>query len=351
MRIIPIDEELAENLGLCGFMTGERQESRLMNILGVILRLQEFPPIPLTFAEIYKQLQKDDPSTKLTEAWVHRILKSLVDTQLIRVENPKSHRRKYIADVNTIVTGLERLKSTKVEDLETRGKEIDEELTKVTALDCGYLSKELVEAVTGRQEELSSRIVRGVEELHRVLRYNMLDNAGRGDIIRATALWMGPFMDNDVVTRTMRFAEAAERGADIRYLISTDFFNLERDKGVRFQLKEGLQMLEDLGELRNRGKKFDIRLYAGPNTYNQISFNRENMALVISENPVTATWISRRFNPDLIDNAVKTFDKDWKMSESFFDLTVEDILKRIGVAPEELIRLLMSHEEEDNKKG
>ncbi|MCK5265533.1 MAG: hypothetical protein KAR03_07990, partial [Candidatus Thorarchaeota archaeon] len=322
-----------------------------MNILAVILRLQEFPPIPLTFAEIYEQFLKEEPSTKLTKAWVHRVLKSLVDSQLIRVENPKSHRKRYIADVNTIVTGLERLKSTKVVDLETRGKEIDEELTKVTALDCGYLSKELVEAVTGRQEELSSRIVRGVEELHRVLRYNMLDNAGRGDIIRATALWMGPFIDNDVVTRTMRFAEAAERGADIRYLVSTDFFNLERDKGVRFQLKEGLQMLEDLGELRNRGKKFDIRLYAGPNTYNQISFNRESMALVITENPMTATWISRRFNPDLIDNAVKTFDKDWKMSESFFDLTVEDILKRIGVAPEELIRLLMSNEEEDNRKG
>ena len=348
---MPIDEELAENLGLCGFMTGERQESRLMNMLAVILRLQEFPPIPLTFAEIYEQFLKEEPSTKLTKAWVHRVLKSLVDSQLIRVENPKSHRKRYIADVNTIVTGLERLKSTKVVDLETRGKEIDEELTKVTALDCGYLSKELVEAVTGRQEELSSRIVRGVEELHRVLRYNMLDNAGRGDIIRATALWMGPFIDNDVVTRTMRFAEAAERGADIRYLISIDFFNLERDKGVRFQLKEGLQMLEDLGELRNRGKKFDIRLYAGPNTYNQISFNRESMALVITENPMTATWISRRFNPDLIDNAVKTFDKDWKMSESFFDLTVEDILKRIGVAPEELIRLLMSNEEEDNRKG
>ena len=344
---MPIDEELTEALELCGFV----KESRLMNMLAVILRLQEFPPIPLTFAEIYEQFLKEEPSTKLTKAWVHRVLKSLVDSQLIRVENPKSHRKRYIADVNTIVTGLERLKSTKVVDLETRGKEIDEELTKVTALDCGYLSKELVEAVTGRQEELSSRIVRGVEELHRVLRYNMLDNAGRGDIIRATALWMGPFIDNDAVTRTMRFAKAAERGADIKYLISTDFFNLERDKGVRFQLKEGLQMLEDLGELRNRGKKFDIRLYAGPNTYNQISFNRESMALVITENPITATWISRRFNPDLIDNAVKTFDKDWKMSESFFDLTVEDILKRIGVAPEELIRLLMSNEEEDNRKG
>ncbi|MCK4565948.1 MAG: hypothetical protein KAU48_01430, partial [Candidatus Thorarchaeota archaeon] len=86
-------------------MTGEHQESRLMSILGVILRLQEFPPIPLTFTEIYEQFQREDLSTKLTRAWVHRVLKVLVDTQLVRVENPKSHRKRYIVDVNTIVTG------------------------------------------------------------------------------------------------------------------------------------------------------------------------------------------------------------------------------------------------------
>ena len=352
MRIIPIDEELAGTLKLCGFVTGEHQDSRLMSILGVILKLQEFPTIPLTFTEIYEQFLKENPSTKLTKAWVHRVLKSLVDTQLIRVENPKSHRKRYIADVNTIVAGLEQLKSARIEDLVNRRKEIDEELTQINSIDCGHLSKELVIAVTGRQEEISSRVVRGVNELHRVLRYNMLDNAGEGDIIRATALWVGPFEDEDSITRTMRFAEAAERGADVRYLFSTDIFDIERNRGaqVRFQLKEGFQMLKALEVMKERGVKFDLRLYAGPNTYNQISFNRESMVLVITENPMTATWITRKFNPDLIDNAVKTFDKDWKVSKSLLDIGAEDILKRLGVAPEELIRLLKSQEEEDNKK-
>ena len=346
---MPIDKELAESLELCGFMTGDRQESRLMNILGIILRLQELPPIPLTFAEIYEQFMRDNPSTILTKAWVHRVLKSLVDTQLIRVENPKAHRKRYIADVNTIVTGFERMKSTKVDELETRGIEIAEELTKVNALDCGHLSKELVKAVTGRHEEVSSRIVRGVDELHRVLRYNMLDIAEEGDTIRATALWVGPFADDSVWTRTMRFAKAAERGADVRYLLSTTIFDFERSNGKPENLGETFRMLNILGELRHRGKKFDMRLYTGPNTYNQISFNRESMALVISANPVTATWITRRFNPDLIDNAVETFDKDWKMAKSVFDLTPEDY-EAFGVAPEKIIRMLMS-QEDDNKKG
>ncbi|MHA1480778.1 MAG: hypothetical protein ACTSQZ_05100 [Candidatus Thorarchaeota archaeon] len=101
---IPIKEKLSVDLELCGFVTGDRQESRLMSIIGVILRLQEIPPIPLTFAEIYEQFLKENPSSNLTKAWVHRVLKSLVDTQLIRVENPKAHRKRYIADVNTIMT-------------------------------------------------------------------------------------------------------------------------------------------------------------------------------------------------------------------------------------------------------
>lgn len=295
-----------------------------MKVLGVILRLQEVPPIPLTFAEIFEQLEKENPSTTLTRTWVHRVLKSLVDAQLIRVENPTAHRKKYIADVNTIVAGLEQLKSQKVEDLETRSRETNDELTKVVALDCGQLSKQLIRAVTGRQEEVSSRIVRGVEELHRVLRYNMLDVAGKGDVIRATALWVQPFMDDETETRTRRFLEAAERGAEVKYLISINIFQLDRNKKKYGSIEDIVGFVSILTDMKERGKKFDVRLYAGPYTYNQISFNNDNMALVITENPVTATWMTRKFNPDLIDNAVKTFEKDWKKSKSILDMTPED---------------------------
>lgn len=345
---MPIDEKLAAALNLFGFVAGEHRESRLMKILGVILRLQEVPPIPLTFAEIYEQLKMDDPSSTITKAWVHRVLKSLVDTQLIRVENPAAHRKKYIADVNTVVTGFEQLKGKKVENLETRSREIDDELTKISALDCGYLSKEFIKAVTGRQEEVSSRIVRGVKELHRVLRYNMLDVAGEDDIIRATVIWIGPFMDDDTTSRTMRFVEAAERGADVRYLVTTDLLHLKQVDDIE-AIRELLKFMSTLSEMKERGKKFDIRLYAGPHTYNQISFNNENMALVITENPITATWMTRKFNPDLIDNAIKTFEKDWKKSKSIFDLTPQDF-DMFGIAPEGLIRMLIPPEEEGNTK-
>jgi len=329
-----------------GFITGEKQESRLMNILEIILKLQQDPPIPLAFADIYEQIQIEDPTTKLSKAWVHRVLKQLIETKLVRVDNPTAHRKKYIADVNTIMAGFEEIKSQKIEELETKHAEIEKELVEISALDCGQLSKEFVEGVTGRQEEVSSRIVRGVDELHRVLRFNMLDKAGKGDIIRATMLWVGPFLDEAISDRVSRYFEAAERGAEIRYLITSDVFNFSEME----ETKQGLQrlngMMQELLDLKARGKEFDGRIYVGPKTYNHISFNNESMALIIAENPVTATWITRQFNPDLIDNAVKTFDKDWKKAKSILTLTPEDY-KAFGVPPEGLIRKVLT---KDNKK-
>lgn len=332
------NNEISKALELCGFMTGDRQESRLMNLLSVILRLQTDPPIPLSFADIYEQLLKDEPVAKLTKAWVHRVLKALVETQLVRVENPSAHRKKYIADVNTVMAGLEQIKSDRIHTLEAQQSEISKTLEAVTELDCGVLAQQYVRTVTGTQQKISSRIVRGVDELHRVLKYNMLDVAKKGDTIRATALWIEPFADEGIIDRTVKFIEAASRGADVRYMVSADAFRLDNMTDVS-TTEKGTQMIHYIDELRKSGVKFDVRIYDGPKTYNQVSLNTDNMVLIIAEDPVTATWITRDFNPDLIDNAVKAFDRDWKKTTSFFEI--------FGAEPGALISKIVKDEREE----
>lgn len=329
-------KQIARALEVCGFVTGDKQETRLMSLLGVILRLQTDPPIPLTFNEIYEQLLKEDPETKLTKAWVHRVLKSLVEAQLVRVESPTAHRKRYIADVNTVMAGLEQLKSERISALEAETGDLERNLKEVVNLDCGKLAQDFVRSITGTQQKISSRIVRGVDELHRVLKYNMLDIANKGDTIRATALWLGPFVEG-AADRTKRFIEVAQRGADVRYLISTEVFQLEqRITESSFDMDDVMKLMSNLSTLREKGMKFDVRIYVGPKTYNQVSINNDNMALIITEEPVTATWITRDFNPDLIDNAVKAFDRDWKKSKSFLDMKPEE-LEAFGAEPGGLI--------------
>ena len=310
-----------------------------MTLLHVILSLQEDPPIPLTFGEIYEQLEKNEPESKLTKAWVHRVLKSLVEAQLVRVENPSAHRKRYMADVNTVMAGFEQLKSSKIRNLEIQRVEVEETLEEISKLDCGVLAQKLVERETGTQQKISSRVVHGVEELHRVLKFNMFDVAKKGDTIRATVLWVDPFIDTGIVKRSAKFVEAAMRGAVIRYMISKDLFTLDKLTEQQFDIKNALVLMGQIRELRQKGAKFDLRIFDGPKTYNQVSLNRDNMALVIAEDPVTATWVTRDFNPDLIDNAVKAFDRDWKKAKSFLEMSPEDMAS-FGLEPGGLISSL-----------
>jgi Fe2+ or Zn2+ uptake regulation protein len=349
MRTMPEDIDISDALELCGFLSGDRQQSRLMNLLSIILKLQKDPPIPLAFAEIYDQLMKEEPEAKLTKAWVHRVLKSLVEIQLVRIENPTSHRKRFIADVNTVMAGLEQLKTNRIHELEEQKSEIDKTLEDVTDLDCGTLTQQFIKTVTGTQQKISSRIVRGVDELHRVLRYNMLDVAKKGDTIRATVLWLEPFVGDNTLERTRRFIEAAQRGADVRYMLSTDVFRRDEARDAMAKMEGGFEMLRNVLELRKSGVKFNVRLYDGQNTYNQVSFNNDNMALVIAENPVTAIWITRNFNPDLIDNAVRAFDKDWKKAKSFLDMTPKE-MQSLGVLPRGLISEIVIDDREGLQK-
>jgi hypothetical protein len=328
-----IDNDVKEALELCGFIKGERQESRLMSLLSAVLELQTEPPTPLEFGQIYDQLMISNPSLNLSKQWVNRVLNQLVESELVRLENPTSRKKRYIADVNTVMAGLERMKSNRMEEIESERQHLDKELEKISSLDCGALAKSLVEGFIGKEQKISSRVVRGVEELHRILRYNMLDVAKEGDIIRATVLWFGPFLDNTTRDRTLRFINAAKRGAEIRYFVSTDLFRFDSQVESMMRIEPLVDLMQNLVKLREAGVKFNARLYAGEKTYNQISFNRQSTVLIIAENPVTATWITRDFNPDLIDNAVAAFDRDWAEGKSIFDLTLDD-LEAFGVSPE-----------------
>jgi hypothetical protein len=329
---MPTEDEMAEEMERCGLSLRGSQGSRLVSVLRSILRIQQDPPIALEFGRIYEQVMKDDPTSGLTKAWVHRVLKRLVGMQLVRLENPDSRRKRYIADVNTMMAGLEGIKSNKMERIEKDLAALRGEAEAVSRVDCGDLARHFVEGVMGREQRISSRVVRGKEELHRVVRYNMLDVAKEGDIIRATVLWLGPFMDAEVRDRTARFVNAARRGAQVRYLVTKSIFNMEQALDAKLNMDAIAQFTGQIQELRKHGVRFDVRVFAGEKTYNQIAFNNDNLVLIIAENPVTATWITRDFNPDLIDNAVSAFDKSWDSAVSFLDMTLND-LKSFGVAP------------------
>ncbi|MFW9802289.1 MAG: hypothetical protein ACFFFC_06545 [Candidatus Thorarchaeota archaeon] len=332
------DETLREALEILGLNVGTaEEESRTIGILRAILKIRGTPPAPRTFAEVYDSVLQENPEGKLSKAWVHRVLKPLVENQLVRVEGQS--RKSYVVDVNTIMTGLEQLKTSRINQIQNELESLKADQDQISKLDCGVLAQRLVKSLTGQDESPTTRIVRGVDELDRVLKYNITDVAKKGDVIRATVLWLTPLLKGGE-DRMMKFIDAAQRGADVRYLVTLDILSagelVERDMDP--QRIGGIA--QGIIKMREAGIKFDVRVFPAGRTYSQVSLNDQSTAFVITENPLTATWLTREFNPDWIDNAISSFDENWINAKSLFELTADDF-EKMGASDSPLVRMLV----------
>jgi hypothetical protein len=74
------------------------------------------------------------------------------------------------------------------------------------------------------------------------------------------------------------------------------------------------------------------------------------MALIFTEDPMTATWITRDFNPDLIDNAVDAFDKAWKKARSLLDMKPEE-MSAFGAEPGGIMSKIFGEVDSEKSKG
>jgi Fe2+ or Zn2+ uptake regulation protein len=212
-----LSRQHTELLDALGLKVSAKQESRVLSLLRSIMRIQKDPPVPLEFSQIYDSLKEENPEAKLTKAWVHRVLKSLVDMKLIRVESPSSYRKMYVADVNTILSGLEKLKEDVTHSTNSQIAELQQTAEKLERIDTKSLAQDLVESLTGKKQVPSSRFIKGLDEFHRVTENTMFSVAKPGDVIRTSVMSVEPYLRDDIEKRMTRIFTTAARGVSIRY--------------------------------------------------------------------------------------------------------------------------------------
>ncbi|MHA1485082.1 MAG: hypothetical protein ACTSPR_07165 [Candidatus Thorarchaeota archaeon] len=327
-----IDEKTNAALKSLGLVAGSSVDSRTLNLLGAVLRIQEDPPVPQSFKMIYESMMNDNPGSSLTKAWVQRVLKSLVDNSLIRVESEHAYRKMYLADVSTVMAGLEKIKSETIQKLNSQRSVLAQQLDFMTSMDCGLLAENLVEGLTGDRQKLSSRFIKGMDEYYRVTNTTIYEPAKEGDIIRCSIITFAPYMQG-ALERVDRIFVAAARGVEVRYLVTIEA--LKHDNPIRSEIAPDRLAMTIASVIRsvNEDLPIDIRFNDGPqNTYQFISINNDSLAFMISENPLTSAWITRVFNPDLIDNAIASFDLQWEKAVSLSNLSPE-YLKKAEIPP------------------
>ncbi|MDF1538551.1 MAG: hypothetical protein P1Q69_06580 [Candidatus Thorarchaeota archaeon] len=319
-----MDEKLSEILGILGLKIGKGQESRMLTVLRAVLDTTEELEDAVTFGKIYENLQREG-DFKASKAWVHRILKSLVDVDIIRLESGDAIRRRYIGNVETVVGGLEKLKGDIEEEFISQIDHLTKQKSEVSSIDCSSVGQDLVEALTGKPQKLSSRFITGVDELHRVLHDHIHTPAKKGNIIRTTMSWGGPWVKSPR-ERLGKYIESARKGVDVRWLVDAQVL-LSDGVTKNFTADDVAGYFVEFAKLEAEGYKFDVRVISGGMAYNQSSLNDEALTLIITEDPPTAIYVTRNFNKDLIDTVIRSFDTLWSKAVSIMKAKPEELQK------------------------
>ncbi len=331
-----LSDETRNLLKRLGAIQSSENLPRSLQILIALLRSQGSPMRPLSFGELYGAMQQIAGSD-LTRAWVHRVLKGLVDDGIVKTM-PGKGRARYYTDVDTIADGLERMREARMTHIREEVAALHAELVELEKCDCTALAERLYMEVTGTSSAPCSRLLKGIDEFHDVTSELIYRVARQGDVIRTCPLWVSEFVENALV-RLSRLLVAAEQGVEIRYLLTSDAFVLDDVLSANVDFDGVRKFLAKTLELRRAGKKLDVRVYFGPkDTYQFVALNSERIAFLLAREPITAVYFTRAFNADLIDATIATFDVNWENAVSMFDPTVLERFPRRGFILDALLR-------------
>ncbi len=326
-----LDESDQEGLELIGFTYQTGIDSKAIILLQSMLKAQVEKGRSLSFSDVYDAFSIEDEGKKTSRAWIHRLLKSLIDQHLVAIEDVSARRNNYVCDINTLSAGLSFLRDKAVQTVHEQSRELEERERKLKNLDTTSLAENLHESMTGRKKHPTSRFLKGLDEFHRVTDETIYKPSKLGDIIRNSVANVGPFVPG-YAERTIRLFTMAAKGVEVRYSVAPDSLKEEgifgADMNVEF-MQHALKMLRGPGEEGQPGLHARINP-AAPKSHQFASLNNEIMALWISEYPPTAAWITRDFNADLIDDIIKTFDEQWEKS-IHINKALDELLKKHGI--------------------
>jgi len=306
--VILVDESVTRALKALGLILRTDRDSRTLKLVKAVLERQKEQGDSLSIDEIQDELRREEPGALISKSSTGKALRSAVEVGFVRATGHGPQRIRYSSDPSAVETGLHRTAESARRRMQQETRVISSESDAVASLDCAALAQDLVLEFTGSKQRTSSRLVTGAEDIRRAVAYNMKDMAREGSVIRVTAMSPSPFINQNGEV-VLEIAHAVLRGANVRCLVTSKIVE---------------SLFQSSGPTDSRGDAFGspeapsvaIRIYDGPMTYHHVTLNNECMALIVSEKPLTAAWITRQFNPDIIDASVLSFDELWTGARS-----------------------------------
>jgi hypothetical protein len=270
-----------------------------MIVLGALLKAQSEPTSFVDFETLRNQLAKDEGGKKGKDSLIYRSLSWLEKSGLIQVDRSRQ-KHGYNSNIGMMYKVLKRLITDKSLALAKELKQLDSEIHLMSEINANTLAADMIASAAGTQPVERPIFAQGWEDILRILDDKVYKNLKENDIIRFTLEWYDRPEDVEK-PRVFNIESLLKSGVEIRGI---EHRKLKKERVQRFA--------RIFDHFRQRGHKVGFRhCIREDSTYQFIGRNSEGILLIVSENPLSGTWLPRSANSELVDNAIQSFDRDY----------------------------------------
>ena len=293
-------EEVLEIIGL----DKTRKE---MLVLGALLKVQKEPTEFIDFETLREQLAIDEGSRKGKDSLIYRSLSWLEKEGFLRIDK-SGHKHGYNSSIAIIDKALEKMVNKAIKSLEKNLQDINSDITFLSEMNVDIMASSVVDLAAGKEKIEKTVFAQGWENILKLFDNKLYKDLKEGDVVRVKLEWLSG-IDYLEPRRTIQYEELLQNGVEIRAL--------DHNRGEK-KLRPGMKKM--LVNMRDTGSKVGYRILPREDTtYQFIGRNTEGIVLIVSESPLSATWLPRSSNSELVDNAIDSFDRDYKLGIDLLD--------------------------------
>lgn len=278
-----------------------------MIVLGALLKAQKEPSDFINFETLREQLAIDEGSRKGKDSLIYRSLSWLEKEGFLKIDR-SGHKHGYNSSIGIIEKALERIVLNNSKTLNEEIDIINTDVDKLSGMSSDSLASGLVDFAAGKVKFEKPIFAQGWDNIVKLITDKVYTGLTKGDVVRISLEWLSQ-TDYMNPNGLMNAEKIMEKGVEFR--------SLDHDRGE----KEFRKNIRDfLVKMREEGKNLGYRILPRKDaTYQFIARNTQGIVLVVSESPLSATWIPRNSNPELVDNAIESFDNDFELGTDILE--------------------------------
>ncbi|MHA2149047.1 MAG: hypothetical protein ACXAAN_10405 [Candidatus Thorarchaeota archaeon] len=295
-----LDDKVIEIVGL-------DKTRKDMIVLGALLKAQKDSTEFIDFETLREQLSIEEGSKKGKDSLIYRSLSWLDKEGFLKIDK-SSYKHGYNSGIAILEGALARIVLKKTKILEKELKQIDSEVVALSEMESDIMASGVIDLAAGKRKLERPVFAQGWENIVGLVRDKVYKNLKMGDIVRVSLEWL---------TQTDYMNPEGLMNAEKLLEIGVEFRSIDYDRGER-KIRDNFRKI--LVKMNEGGYKIGYRIFPRKDaTYQFIARNTEGIVLVVSESPLSATWLPRSSNPELVENAIDNFDSDYELGTDLLD--------------------------------